>query len=170
MVENSLLPLSWYCRCEHIYLVWRFQKEVCRYTRTAKTRQIQIARLYNRADQAACRSWCTCWCSSCLKQQQKNVCSQRILLSLLWPRKEKIVKNVTKRNRQSRKQMSNVWVVRLTCVSRVIETVCSVFMSVGIIHCNVCAYAALHFQWFLFHHNIMKSVCDSRDCENMSVL
>ena len=58
--------------------------------------------------------------------------------------------------------MSNVWVVRLTCVSRVIETVCSVFMSVGIIHCNVCAYVALHFQWFLFHHNIMKSVCDYR--------
>ena len=63
--------------------------------------------------------------------------------------------------------MSNVWVVRLTCVSRVIETVCSVFMSVGIIHCNV--YVALHFQW-LPCLNIMKSVCDSRDCENMSVL
>ena len=34
--------------------------------------------------------------------------------------------------------MSDVWVVRLTCVSRVIETVCSVFMSVSVIHCNVC--------------------------------
>ena len=31
MVENSLLPLSWYCTCECIYLVWRFQKEACRY-------------------------------------------------------------------------------------------------------------------------------------------
>ena len=31
--------------------------------------------------------------------------------------------------------MSNVWVVRL---SRVIESVCSVFMSVGVIQCNVC--------------------------------
>ena len=78
-------------------------------------------------------------------------------------------KNVTKRNKKSRKQMSNVWVVRLTCVSRVIETVCSVFMSVSVIHCNVCAYVALHFQW-LPCLNIMKSVCDSRDCENMSVL
>ena len=46
--------------------------------------------------------------------------------------------NVTKRSRKSRKQMSKVWVVRLTCVSRVIETVCSVFMSVSVIHCNVC--------------------------------
>ena len=66
--------------------------------------------------------------------------------------------------------MSNVWVVRLTCVSRVIETVCSVFMSVGVIHCNVCVYVALCFQW-LPCWNIIKSVtCDSRDCENMSVL
>ena len=65
--------------------------------------------------------------------------------------------------------MSNVWVVRLTCVSRVIETVCSVFTSVSVIHCNVCAYVALHFQW-LPCLNIMKSVHDSRDCENMSVL
>ena len=38
--------------------------------------------------------------------------------------------------------MSNVWVVRLTCVSRVIETVCSVFMSVGVIQCNVCVCCA----------------------------
>ena len=76
--------------------------------------------------------------------------------------------NVTKRNRKSRKQMSNVWVVRLTCVSR--ETFCSVFMSVSVIQCNVCAYVALHFQR-LPCLNIMKSVtCDSRDCENMSVL
>ena len=66
------------------------------------------------------------------------MCSQRILLSMLWPRKEKIVTNVTKRNRKSRKQMSNVWVVRLTCVSRMIETVCTIFMSVSVIHCNVC--------------------------------
>ena len=84
-------------------------------------------------------------------------------------KERKKLKNVTKRNRKSRKQMSNVWVVRLTCVSRVIETVCSVFMSVSIIHCNVCAYVALHFQW-LPCLNIMKSVCESRDCENMSVL
>ena len=65
--------------------------------------------------------------------------------------------------------MSNVWVVRLTCVSRVIETGGSVFMSVSVIHCNVCAYVALHFQW-LPCLNIIKSVCDSRDCKNMSVL
>ena len=64
--------------------------------------------------------------------------------------------------------MSNVWVLRLTCVFRMIETVCSVFMSVSVIHCNVCAYVALHFQW-LPCLDIMKSVCDSRDCENMSV-
>ena len=83
--------------------------------------------------------------------------------------KKKTVKNATKRNRKSRKQMSHVWVVRLTCVSGVIETVCSVFMSVSVIHCNVCAYVALHFQW-LPCLNIMKSVCESRDCENMSVL
>ena len=43
--------------------------------------------------------------------------------------------------------MSNERVVRLTCVSRVTETVCSVFISVRVIHCNVCAYVALHFQW-----------------------
>ena len=61
------------------------------------------------------------------------------------------------------------YIVRLTYVSRVIETVCSVFMSVGVIHCNVCAYVALRFQW-LPCLNTMKSVCDSRDCENMSVL
>ena len=62
--------------------------------------------------------------------------------------------NVTKRNRKSRKQMSNVWVVRLTCVSRVIETVCSVFMSVSVIHCNVCAYVVLHFHAMLEHYQI----------------
>ena len=83
--------------------------------------------------------------------------------------RKKNVKNVTKRNRKSRKQMSNVWVVRLTCVFRVTETVRSVFMSVSVIHCKVCAYVALHFEW-LPCLNIMKSVCDSRDCENMSVL
>ena len=71
---------------------------------------------------------------------KKNVCSQCILLSLLWSRKEKTVKMFTKRNRKSKKSMSNVWVVRLTCVSRVIETVCSVFISVSVIHCNVWAY------------------------------
>ena len=66
--------------------------------------------------------------------------------------------------------MSNVWVVRLTCIFRVIESVCIVFMSVGVIQCNVCVYVALHFQW-LPCWNIIKSVtCDSRDCENMSVL
>ena len=65
--------------------------------------------------------------------------------------------------------MSNVWVGSLICVSRVIETVCSVFMSVSVIHCNVCAYVALHFQW-LPCLNVMKSACDSRNCENMSVL
>ena len=55
--------------------------------------------------------------------------------------------SVTKRNIKSRKQVSNVWVVRLTRVSRVIETVCSVFASVSVIHCNVCAYVALHFHF-----------------------
>ena len=65
--------------------------------------------------------------------------------------------------------MSNVWVVRLTCVSRMIESVRTIFMSVRVIHCNVCVYVALHFQW-LPCLNIMKFVCDSRDCENMSVL
>ena len=70
---------------------------------------------------------------------------------------------------KQKEQKTNVWVVRLTCVSRAIETVCSVFMSVSVIHCNVCAYVVLHFQWLPFL-NIMKSVCDSRDCENMSVL
>ena len=34
---------------------------------------------------------------------------------------------------------------------------CSVFMSVSVIHCNVCAYVAFHFQW-LAGLNIMKSV------------
>ena len=53
--------------------------------------------------------------------------------------------------------MSNVLVVRLTCVSRVIETVCSVFMSGSLIHCNVCVCVALHFQWWPCL-NIMKSV------------
>ena len=53
------------------------------------------------------------------------------------------LKTVTKRDRKSRKQMSNVWVVRLTCVSRMKETICSVFRSVSVIHCNVCAYVAM---------------------------
>ena len=72
---------------------------------------------------------------------------------------------------KQKEQKTNVWAVRLTCVSRVIETVCSVLMSVSVLHCkcNVCAYVALHFQR-LPCLNIMKSVCDSRDCENMSVL
>ena len=71
-----------------------------------------------------------------------------------------IVKSVTKRNRKSRKQMSNVWVVRLTCVSRVIETVCSVFMSVSVIHCNVCAYVAMleHYEIHLWFQGLWKHV------------
>ena len=28
---KTLLPLSWYCACECVYLVWRFQKKACRY-------------------------------------------------------------------------------------------------------------------------------------------
>ena len=80
---------------------------------------------------------------------------------------KKIVNNVTNRNRK--KKRSNVWVVSLTRVSRVIETVCSVFMSVSVIHCKVCAYVALHFQWLPLL-NITESACDSRDCENVSVL
>ena len=32
--------------------------------------------------------------------------------------------NVMKRNRKSREQTSTIWVVRLTCVSQVTETVC----------------------------------------------
>ena len=58
---------------------------------------------------------------------------------------------------KQKEQKTNVWVVRLTSVSRVIETVCSVFMSVSVIHCNVCVYVAFHFQW-LPGLNIMKSV------------
>ena len=74
-------------------------------------------------------------------------------------RKEKIAKNVTKRNKKNKKLVSNVWAVKLTCVFRKIETVSSVFTSVSVIVC-----VALHFQW-LPYLNIMKSVCDSKECE-----
>ena len=66
---------------------------------------------------------------------QRNVYLQLTLLSLLRLKKEEIAKNNTKRNRKSRKLVLNVWAVKLTCVFRKIETVCSVFMSVSVIVC-----------------------------------
>ena len=68
---------------------------------------------------------------------KKNMCSQHILLSLLRPRIFLFFLKCY--NETQTEQKTNVkW--RLTCVSTVIETVCSVFMSVSVIHCNVCAY------------------------------
>ena len=96
--------------------------------------------------------------------------SQFYSILLLWPRKEEIAKNVTKINRKNRRQVSNVWAVRLICVSRGTETVCSVFMSVSVIVC-VCVCCVLfsivamleHYEIYLWFQGMWKHVSVTTD-------
>ena len=88
--------------------------------------------------------------------EKTHMYSQHILLALLWPRKEETVKKKCYKGKQNKK--TNVQAVILTCVSRGLETVCSVFMSVSVSVCVcVCMCVVLHFQW-LPYLNVMKSV------------
>ena len=98
--------------------------------------------------------------------EKTHMYSQHILLALLWPRKEETVKKKCYKGKQNKK--TNVQAVILTCVSRGLETVCSVFMSVSVSVC-VCVYVCCA-PFSMVAILECYEICDSRECENMSVL